>query len=218
MLHHITIAMAMSRPPATPRRRPAIAIGTVTQTVWRDAIMELARQLRQRQMPGRVLVLGVDGTGARIGGESSGIVLAVDMGTGQPVTMIELDERDPEAVLTWLAPLVEQLGVEVLVTDDLNSYGPIADSLGLDRHICLFHVKRWVGKALKNLTEALDPEWHPTIQRVPASSLSLAGDGRNVCVVVHERRHGASCVSSRWARQDIKGRIKEVVPRGDTGG
>ncbi len=110
------------------------------QTVWRDGIA-LAQQLACRRRVGRVRVLGVDGSGARIGGRSSGIVVAVDMGTGDPVVMVELDERNPEAVLDWLAPLVEQLGVEVIVTDDLNLYGPMAKMLDVDRQLCTFHVK-----------------------------------------------------------------------------
>lgn len=146
------------------------------QTVWRDAVA-FAQQLGCRRRPGRVRVLGVDGTGARIGGQPSGIVVAVDMGTGKPVVMVELDEHDPEAVLDWLAPLVEQLGVEVIVTDDLNLYRPLAKTLDVDRQLCLFHVRRWVGKALRDLTEALDPQWHEILERVRVLLEELPAQG-----------------------------------------
>jgi hypothetical protein len=104
-------------------------------------------------------------------------VVAVDMGTGQPVAFAQLDERDPEAVRKWLAPLVEQLGVEVLVTDDLASYGPVAEALQVDRQVCYFHVKRWVGKTLVDLAELLDPAWHPTLEDIGRLLDELPPDG-----------------------------------------
>lgn len=145
------------------------------QTVWEDGV-ELGKQLAQRR-PKRVRVLGVDGTGARIGGKSSGVVVAIDMGTGRPVDFVELDERDPEAVRKWLAPLVEQLGVEVLVTDDLAGYGPVAEALQVDRQVCLWHVKRSTGKTLSELGPLLGPEWQPTIEDIGHLMDNLPPDG-----------------------------------------
>lgn len=150
--------------------------GICHQTVWRDGIA-LGKRLAKRRPLGKVRVLGVDGTGARIGGQSSGVVVAVDMGNGSPVAFIELDERDPEAVRKWLAPLVEELGVEVLVTDDLASYRPVARALHLEHGTCLFHTKRWAGKALAELGELLDDAWEPTLSDVRALLDDLPPDG-----------------------------------------
>jgi len=44
-------------------------------------------------------------------------VVAVDMRTGQPVALGYLDEKDPQAVKKFLEPLVQRLGVSVIVTD-----------------------------------------------------------------------------------------------------
>jgi hypothetical protein len=46
-----------------------------------------------------VRVLGVDGTGTRVRGQPSGLVVTVDLGRGVPLVVAELDEKDP-AVLT----------------------------------------------------------------------------------------------------------------------
>lgn len=146
------------------------------QTVWRDAVA-LGKRVAGRRPRRSVRVLGVDGTGARIAGQSSGVVVAVDMGSGQPVAFVELDERDPEAVRKWLAPLVEQLGVEVLVTDDLASYRPVAESLHLDHQVCLFHVKRYAGKMLAELADSLGESWMPTIEDIRALLDDLPADG-----------------------------------------
>jgi hypothetical protein len=43
-------------------------------------------------------------------------------GQGQPVTVGYVDEKDPQAVKRFLEPLMQRLGVSVIVTDDLSSY------------------------------------------------------------------------------------------------
>jgi transposase-like protein len=54
---------------------------------------------------------------------------------------------------------VQQHGVSVIVTDDLSSYKVVAEKLQLEHQICQFHVRRWVGKTLKDLQETIPKEW-----------------------------------------------------------
>lgn len=150
--------------------------GICHQTVWNDGV-KLGQQVAQRRPRGRVRVLGVDGTGARIGGKSSGVVVAVDMGSGLPVAFVELDERNPDALRQWLAPLVEKLGVEVIVSDDLASYGPAVKGVQTEHGACLFHTKRWVGRTLSELAEELDEDWLPTLEDVQTLMDELPSDG-----------------------------------------
>jgi len=53
-----------------------------------------------------------------------------------------LDENKSEAVKKWLEPLVQRLGVSVIVTDDLAVYKVVAEKLDLEHQICQFHVRR----------------------------------------------------------------------------
>jgi hypothetical protein len=62
-------------------------------------------------------------------------------------------------VRRWLEPIVQRLGVSVIVTDDLALYRMVARRLNLEHQICQFHVRRWVGKALKELQNTLPKEW-----------------------------------------------------------
>lgn len=82
-----------------------------------------------------------------------------------------VDEHDPQAVCRWLRPLVEEFGVQVTVTDDLNTYNRVEEQLGVDRQVCRFHMLRWVGKALQDLEKKLAveeswPEWPRVIEEV----------------------------------------------------
>ncbi len=98
---------------------------------------------------------------------STGVMVAVDMGNGQMVSMEVIEEHDPQAVCRWLKPLVEEFGVEVIVTDDLTTYNTVEEQLGefgVDRQVCYFHMRRWVGKALLDLEKKLAMEtvgWRP---------------------------------------------------------
>lgn len=48
-----------------------------------------------------------------------------------------LFEGDGQAFEEWLKPYAEELGAQVLVTDDNESYGVAADGLGLAHQFCV---------------------------------------------------------------------------------
>lgn len=152
-----------------------VGLPTSFVSVWR-AVQTVGAGLR-RLPAGQVTVLGVDGTGMRLAGATSGVVVAVDMGTGQVLDLVLEDERNPSAVTAWLRPLVETHGIEVLVTDDLASYRVVADQLGFERQGCHFHLLRWVGRALADLEGQLGEDWQPTVAEVRRIVRAGAADG-----------------------------------------
>jgi len=148
-------------------------------SAWRD-VQEHAQQLIRAREWKPVRVLGVDGAYVRGWGRIQPVLVAVDMGTGQPVTVGYVDEKDPHAVKRFLEPLVQQLGVSVIVTDDLMSYRVVADQLGLEQQVCQFHLRRWVGKALHNLKETVPSEWVGVVEETKTlvKELPVQGDRR----------------------------------------
>ena len=133
-------------------------VGIDHMTAWRD-VQERAGQLRKKRMWKKVRVLGVDGAYVRGMGKTQPVVVAVDLGDGEPVSIAWVDEANPQAVKRWLGPLVKQLGVSVIVTDDLASYKVVAKKLDLEHQICQFHVRRWEGRALHELEGKVAKEW-----------------------------------------------------------
>ena len=87
------------------------------------------------------------------------MLVAIDIGERQPVAIGYVDEYKPAAVRRFLEPLVKRLGVSVIVTDDLVHYKTVAHKLDLEHQICQFHVRRWVGRTLKELHTTLPPPW-----------------------------------------------------------
>jgi transposase-like protein len=150
-------------------------------SIWRD-VQEYARQLGKERKWKPVRVLGVDGAYVKGWGKTQPVLVTVDMGTGDPVEVGYVDEKDPQAVRKFLEPLVQRLGVSVIVTDDLSSYKQVADALQLEQQICQFHLRRWVGRTLHELKKSLPGDWLWMVEEVKQliADLPIEGDKRLV--------------------------------------
>lgn len=82
----------------------AFGVQLSRMTAWRD-VQAQADGLKQRRQWQPVRVLGLDGAYVRGWGGTQPVLVAVDLGTGQPVALGYVNERDPQALRRWLAPL-----------------------------------------------------------------------------------------------------------------
>jgi hypothetical protein len=91
-----------------------------------------------------------------------------------------VDEYNPDAVRRWMEPLVKRLEVSVIVTDDLVHYKTVAQKLDPEHQIFQFHVRRWVGRTLKELQTSLPPPWLEVLAEVEQllRDLPIAGSRR----------------------------------------
>jgi transposase-like protein len=148
-------------------------------SIWRD-VQQRAKQLERERHWKPVRVLGLDGLYVRGWGKIQPVLVAVDLGNGDPVTVGYLDEKDPQAVRQFLEPLMQRLGVSVIVTDDLFSFKVVADQLGLEHQVCQYHLRRWVGRTLHELKSTLPPECLGLIEETKTliKELPIEGDRR----------------------------------------
>jgi transposase-like protein len=148
-------------------------------SIWRN-VQQRARQLEGERYWKPVRVLGVDGAYVRGWGKTQPVLVTVDMGIGQPVTVGYIDEKDSQAVKRFLEPLVQRLGVSVIVTDDLMTYRAVADQLGLEHQVCQFHLRRWVGRTLHELKQTVPAEWLGVIEETKQliKDMPVQGDRR----------------------------------------
>ena len=128
---------------------------------WRD-VQAAAERLRGQTKWKPARVVGVDG--AWLNG--NGVMVAVDLGDGEPLSIGQIDEKDRAKVLRWLQRLKQQHGIGVIVTDDLAMYRGIAEKLELGHQVCQFHVRRWAGRTCWDLEKRLPEEWQWAIERV----------------------------------------------------
>lgn len=126
----------------------ALEAGIHRSSVHRDRLRAGAL-LQKRLTAGQVRVMGADETVMRIRGRASLLGFVTDAQTGKTIGVDLLVAADGRAFRKWLEPYVERLGVEVLVSDDLNTYKPVVEALGIEQQICLAHVRKWVASRLK---------------------------------------------------------------------
>jgi transposase-like protein len=153
-----------------------LAVLVSFMTIWRDVQAE-AGKIKRAKGWRRVRVLGLDGAAVLGWGEKQGVLVAVDLGTGEPLAVGRVNEYDPQAVRRWLEPLVQRHGITVIVTDDLSSYKIVAEKLQLGHQICQFHVRRWVGRTLKELQETVPQEWLWVVEEIRQLMDVLPPDG-----------------------------------------
>jgi hypothetical protein len=65
----------------------------------------------------------------------------------------------------------------VIVTDDLGLYRTLAKRLNLGHQVCQFHVRRWVGRALKELEHTIPKEWGWVLEEVKELITDLPPEG-----------------------------------------
>lgn len=171
----------------------AFQIGLSRMSLWRD-VQQYAREIEKERHWKPVRVMGLDGAYVRGWGKTQAVLVAVDMGSGQVVTVGCVEEKDPQAVRKFLEPLVQRLGVSVVVTDDLASYRTVLDELGVEHQVCQFHLRRWVGRALRELSKTVPAEYCQIIEETKTivNELPLHGDRRLLQLLrqVPENRRG----------------------------
>jgi transposase-like protein len=164
----------------------AFGVTLAHMTVWRDA-QAMAKCVKPDLSRRKVRVLGVDGFYTRLKGKPQGNILAVDLGNGQTIALAQIEESDTHAVVEWLQPLVVQLGVEVIVTDDLASLGVAVERVGCKRQICRFHALRWIGRTIKELRSQLDEDWQESLDEVQRVVHDLPPDGQRLLYMLWQR-------------------------------
>jgi transposase-like protein len=208
--------------------------GIHRSTVLRD-IHRAGASLWNRSPMGPVRVLGADETVVGISGHPVFLGFVVDAQTGTTVGVELLVERDSGAFLRWLQPYVERLGVEVLVTDDLLTYKPVVEELGLEHQLCLAHVRKAVTNRLKkvegweeekaciqHLVRELPPSGGIELLRLeqrvqrspPLRRLVVDLLQRWPSLVCHRRRKGVPATNNRTEQAIGKSKVRFKTVRG----
>ncbi len=164
-------------------------------------VLHLRKAWRQSQL-GNIKVLGIDFTHVKCAGQDQIVAVASALLTGEPLCLpclhcasawhtcsqcwhrdIELLDAEasvrvlkcpsiPDLGIREIREIAEQIGAEVLVTDDADALKTVADELGCQHQICRAHVNRNVHDLIAQLgTKALE---HP--DRVPCELPGLSVD------------------------------------------
>ena len=124
-------------------------------SVYRDvqAAGEAVTRVRQRQPMRQVKVVSADATYVVCHGQQVTVAVALDALAGDVLDIELVDSESADALRTFLTQLQAEYGMEVLLSDDQDSYKTLADELGVDHSICRAHVNRNVARIVAELAE-----------------------------------------------------------------
>ncbi len=127
------------------------------------------RKAWRKQRAGQIKVLGIDFTHVKCAGQDQIVAVATSILTGEPLDIELLDAEASVRVLQWIREIADEIGAEILVTDDADALKTVADELDCQQQICRAHVNRNVHDLIAQLgTKALE---HP--DKVPGELPSL---------------------------------------------
>lgn len=171
-----------------------------------------SQKVRRGSLKGKVKVVGADGTHVKCKGKDTIVGVVTDMLSGEELCLEILDGEDSESLGQWLGELAEEIGFEVLITDDADAYKRVADELGVEHGICRMHVTQNMLERIGRLGEELLNRCPPVPQGVEVTEEQLLedlesllwivqghpGQGRKQLEILHQRY----C----WAKAPKKGR------------
>ena len=96
-------------------------------------------------------VLGVDETEVKVSGNGVTLGFVTDANTGEIVGLEILASREGEELAKWLGKAAGHFGAKVLVSDELESYKPAAEKLGVQHQLCLAHWRKAIARRLKKI-------------------------------------------------------------------
>jgi transposase-like protein len=137
-----------------------------------NAVQEAAERIpglqQERVFEGKQTVaLGADITGVKVKGQWVSLGLTVDDVEGIVLTVDQVTSQTGEALAEWLTPIVEQVGAELVVTDDAENFRVAVTKLALPHQVCKAHVVR--------NTEALIEELISLVKKDRDASLQACG-------------------------------------------
>lgn len=118
---------------------------------WRavqEADRAATRGLSKRAMSGNAPAMGADETIGKMRGKAKLVGFVADAESGRLLSIDMPVERDGEGFADWLIGHMERLGVEAVVTDDLSTSKPVVHGLGLERQVCITHVRKNAARCL----------------------------------------------------------------------
>jgi hypothetical protein len=127
-------------------------------SVWREA-QEAGEALRKSRPKGRVRVLGAEETVFKVKGREVLVGFVVDARGGKTLGFEVLFEGHGRAFRRWLEPYAKEMGAEVIISDDNDSYGVAASELGLAHQLCVAHVRKYVAKRADSIVQQARREW-----------------------------------------------------------
>jgi transposase-like protein len=165
-----------------------VSIGktTVYENVQEAGERSRVRQAREIEEGGKRAAMGTDGTYVKVKGEKVGLEVLVDDESGDLLGLEIIVSENAEELLEIIREVAEKVEVDVLISDDLDTYKNVADELGLEHQTCRSHINRNVEDGVESMRKQARKE-EEVPEGVDSSLERLEADLTQIEQIVHQR-------------------------------
>jgi len=134
----------------------------------REAAKRVPGLKREQVFEGiKTSALGSDLTSVKCKGKWLPLGITVDSISGLALSIDALSGEDMHTLKEWVEPIAQQVGAQLLVTDDADGFKAVADEIGVQHQVCKSHVVR--------NTESLIERFKALVGQIAEASLQAIG-------------------------------------------
>jgi transposase-like protein len=136
----------------------------------------------------RTHAIGGDLTYVRCNGKWLSLGVVVDPIQGLVLSIDHLEGEDAQTLQAWIEPIADQVGAQVLVSDDADAFKQIADQSGLDQQVCKSHVVRNTEELITSLGSALETHPDGSLASLKLTPQQALADLKRLGELIHSRQ------------------------------
>jgi transposase-like protein len=166
----------------------SLGMGIGKTSVYR-AVQGVVKQVpgmkRENRLDGyRTKAVGADVTSVRCNGTCG---IAVDATNGMVLSIDELPGEDAEQLKAWLAPILDAVDADVVVSDDADAFKKVSDETGRSQQVCKSHVSRNTDALVDELSTLIGAGQDHSLDRIGVTSQQALEDLTSLKEMVHSR-------------------------------
>jgi transposase-like protein len=170
----------------------ALGIPIGKTSVYRavQAAAEKVPGMKQKQLLTgyRTSAVGADVTSVRCGGKWLPLGISVDAINGLTLSIDGLPGEEAEELKAWLAPILDALDADVLVTDDADAFKQVSDETGRAHQVCKRHVTDNTDGLVEELSAILRAGQDHSLEVIGVTTEQALADLATLHTLIHTRR------------------------------
>lgn len=170
----------------------SLGIGIGKTSVYRavQAVAEKVPGMKQTHLLEgcRTGAVGADVTSVRCGGKWLPLGISVDAIHGFTLSIDSLPGEEAEQLKAWLAPILDAVDADVLVSDDADAFKKISDETGRAHQVCKSHVGRNTDALVEDLSTLIQSGHDHSLETIHISSEQALADLAMLKKLIHSRQ------------------------------
>jgi len=158
-----------------------------------NTVQEAARRVpglkREQVFEGiKTSALGSDLTSVKCKGKWLPLGITVDPISGLALSIDALSGEDMHTLKEWVEPIAQQVGAQLLVTDDADGFKTVADKIGVQHQVCESHVVRNTESLIERFKALVGQVADVSLQAIGVSAVQAQADLVRLGELIKSRR------------------------------